>query len=725
MQLLSRHIITLILGVFISGISIGQKFADKSYYLVDSLDFKLISTADHRIIDSCLLLFHKESDDTIRIKHLNSIVDLSWDDQVWTKYNEWILNSVSDRLKSKIDKLSKKEYTAYSTILANAVNNKGYYYEQLGEYENASKYYTKALTIITRIKDSAVMAVIYNNIGHLKLSQGKTIEAAKDYEKSLAIKKALGDYHGAATTLNNLGVLYRNVGDIDEALKKYFESIKILEGVGDMQKVAVLKSNLGVIYLDLLDTTTALNYFNESIEISTKIGDKKGQATTHGYKADIFLNRKDSLQTMKELQSSLNFLYVLKDKDGILTIYNQCGKLYQKLGYTDEALKFYKKALGIAEEIENVKSISMLSSSIAALYYDLGNYSEAEVLATRGLDLAKKVGYPKLISEAARILYQVNALKQNWKLAYEYQLLHYQMVDSVRSKELVESTQNQKFSYLLERKKREVELLQTKNELLLKDRKLNEYELNRSRNFLVLISIVIIALLIGMVFISREWRRQKEMSNLLHKQKEILSLQGKEKESMLKEIHHRVKNNLQVAVSLLRLQSKDIENEEVKAMFEQAQNRIVSMALIHERMFGTENLKNINAQEYFETLISNIVDSYEQDVKVEISVKVEDVVMGINTFLPLGLIVNEIVSNSMKYAFTNTTVGRIEMDMKPLAGNRFKISIRDNGSGFNPATVNHGLGLELIDTFVDQLNGKFEILIDHGTEFQLDIENLD
>ncbi len=198
----------------------------------------------------------------------------------------------------------------------------------------------------------------------------------------------------------------------------------------------------------------------------------------------------------------------------------------------------------------------------------------------------------------------------------------------------------------------------------------------------------------------------------------------KEKELLLSEIHHRVKNNMQIISSLLKLQSGHIEGEEYSEIFRESQNRIKSMALIHEKLYRSENLANIDLKEYIESVAQSLFRSYgTYSRNIDLKMEVQSIRLGIDTAIPCGLIINELVSNSLKYAFPNGKAGEIRISLRSDDKNELELIVCDNGVGI-PKELDIGktktLGLYLVSILIgDQLQGKIELNRTHGSEFRL------
>jgi PAS domain S-box-containing protein len=214
----------------------------------------------------------------------------------------------------------------------------------------------------------------------------------------------------------------------------------------------------------------------------------------------------------------------------------------------------------------------------------------------------------------------------------------------------------------------------------------------------------------------------RDITDRQHTEEQIrASLQ--EKEVLLKEIHHRVKNNLQIISSLLSLQSKYINDPQALQMFIDSQNRVKSMALIHEILFRARDITKIDFSEYIKTISAQIFRSYGAYSKnIGLEVRVKDIMLDVDTAIPCGLIVTELVSNSLKHAFSDGRDGSIYITLSSNDSGILTLIVRDNGLGFpNHANLQHvdSLGLKLVGALVNQLSGHIEIDSSFGTTFTI------
>ncbi len=205
---------------------------------------------------------------------------------------------------------------------------------------------------------------------------------------------------------------------------------------------------------------------------------------------------------------------------------------------------------------------------------------------------------------------------------------------------------------------------------------------------------------------------------------EVIQNSLQEKEILLKELHHRVKNNLQVISSLLYLQSADIEDEKIQSLFQDSTSRIRSMSLVYEKLFLSADFTNLNFVDYVNNLISYLIDTYSTKTYISKKIEIDDIFMSIDTVVPCGLIINELVTNSLKYAFPNDFVKTPEIKISlQLNEKRFVLIVADNGIGL-PDDISleneqKTLGLKLINMLTAQLYGTIQLERNNGTEYQI------
>lgn len=226
----------------------------------------------------------------------------------------------------------------------------------------------------------------------------------------------------------------------------------------------------------------------------------------------------------------------------------------------------------------------------------------------------------------------------------------------------------------------------------------------------------------GVIYSSRDVTEQVKADKFMKRSLE-------EKETLIKEIHHRVNNNLQIISSLLNLESRNVVNEEDKKLFRESQNRVRSMAMIHEKLYQSDNLSSIKFASYLKTLLNTLIYDYSHDLsQINFELDIGDIELNIETSVPCGLIINELVTNSLKHAFTPGSSGTITIKMRPEDG-KYVLIVADDGTGpgfesYSDLTRGEKLSLDLVNSLVKQLDGTMEILKDNGTTYKIIFKEL-
>lgn len=249
-------------------------------------------------------------------------------------------------------------------------------------------------------------------------------------------------------------------------------------------------------------------------------------------------------------------------------------------------------------------------------------------------------------------------------------------------------------------------------------------------SFEVIIALFCIAYIVQQFISFQKYSEEKllEANHHLEEQNQLVEAQNEEKTVLMKEIHHRVKNNLQIIISLLRMQSSDIKTKEAQDQFNEAIKRIMTMSLIHQKLYQENELSKINLNDYTTDLFNEIKSIYNIGKQITLSCDCKNFKIYLKTIVPLGLILNELISNSFKYAFTDKSEGIVTLNFCELENDFFQVSYSDNGSWIEnkEKSRTNGFGLELVSILTEQLDGTVSrVTDDKGTHFEFNLKNLE
>ncbi|MFD0963140.1 tetratricopeptide repeat protein [Pseudofulvibacter geojedonensis] len=714
--------ILLLLAILYGSVLYSQKKTDQNYYLIDSIDLSILSEKEKTLIDTSLVSFHRATQDTLKAKIINSLVAYSSNEKIWPKYNAWLTNFTTKKIETP--NLSAKEKDLLINIKALTLNNEGYRLKRKSRYKEALEVYFRSLAALEKIGDKNGQSNVLNNIGSSYKSLGEISKALEYYEKSLVLKKSAKNKKGEAYTLNNIAIIYRNLGDINKSLETYFSSLKVLESLNDKRGIAAVHNNIAAIYEAQGNKKKAKDYLEKSIALNYEIDNKASIANTLNHLAFIYKDEGNNDKCLEYIKKGLDLYKEIDDESGIASSLRELAIFYIESNHQENAVLLLNESLEILNRI-NEKEGQIKTLNILGKYYlDKNNIQKAKAYMLTSMQLSKELGFPREIKTAAKILATIYEKEKDFVKAYKMQKLYVKMHDSIRNKSIHESILKQQAKFDISKKEQEIKVLSAQNDLLKKDKQLQEAHINKNRVTIVLISLALV-LVIVLMFIYWKWNeKKKKIYQLLKAQKEEISLKNDEKTAMLQEIHHRVKNNLQTVNSLLSLQAKDIKDPEIVAKFKETQKRIITIASLHEKMYGTDNLKHIDVKEHLTSLTKDLVNTYAVDKNIQLSINIDPVTFGIKTLVPLGLIINEVVINSLKYAFVGKRIGEISIQLKALGKQSFEMLIKDDGMGLNKDTKK-GLGSRLIKIFTKQLRGKVEQINHTGLGYKIVFHAID
>lgn len=538
-------------------------------------------------------------------------------------------------------------------------------FAQEQQSDSALFHFREAMKAAEKAKDSAAISGFYANIGAVYYQMGAYEEAAENMFKAAELKGRLNDKTGQAGLYNNIASLFFILEDFDRGLWYMHKAIKLNRSLGNEYRLVKNYNNLLDVHFQLEQIDSALYYAQLALEIA-------------------------------ERQDNPSNLY---------GIYESLGNRYADLD-PEMALEYNLKAYEVYLKLEDTQDYNILTLNIASGLIEMGREEEARPFLKDAIAQLETNQTAGLQAEAYKAVARISARLGDHKTAYEYQLKAYVLEDSLLSVERVKAVAEVEARFQQAEQEKAILELESEKELA---------ELRSQQQLAWLWAAVagLFLFLLGATFIFRAYK-QKNRTNRL------LELKNTENEVLLKEIHHRVKNNLQVISSLLNLQSASVSDESALQALKEGRGRVKSIALIHQKLYQTEDLSNVDFEEYIEQLTAFLISAYKSDGKrIHVSTKARGIRLDIDTSVPLGLIINELVTNALKHAFEDSDKGEVKVELHATADG-YELTVCDNGvglpNGFDMLAC-QSLGLKLVNILSRQLKGSVEWESDHGAKF--------
>lgn len=533
------------------------------------------------------------------------------------------------------------------------------------------------------------------------------------YTKARTMFERAEDELGIIRSGLSLGNVYEIRNEPEQALDAYFEGLKALERLGDPQWQAITLNNIGIILKHQGKLEDALEYFERVINFSEGL-DRPGLLVHVLNNTSLVLS---DLKRFEEAETHLLRMLSIaeehKDQYFVMVASSNLGSLFNKQGHHSEALPQLRTAWRLSNEVGNLGTKAAISENLGKAYLGLGQYDQALRYAEESLMLAEEEGYQPRQVEALKTISDV----YEGAGEYEQALIHYRrytdIKETVFNTEKTEIIAQMQARYEAERSRRAIATLEQE--------KLAQAMQAEHRQKRMYAGAAGLLLLTG--FFYSRYRLKLRANRLLNAQKEEILKQKSEKEILLQEIHHRVKNNLQIIAGLLGIQAREVYDAEALATLREAQSRVQAITLLHQKLYREENIAKVNMQEYLNDLSTYLIRAFDTD-HLTIHVQADHTFLDVDAAVPLGLIANELISNALEHAFTDLESGEILVSLRERAEKGYELEISDNGLGFSsgPPGRSAGTGMRLVESLTRQLRGRLQVESDRGSMFRISFE---
>ncbi len=568
------------------------------------------------------------------------------------------------------------------------------------DMQRALVYAQQGVQLSDKTKNKNWQPRFYEMEGRMHANLLHLDSASLFFEKAMKGYLAINNIKGQATTAFKMAWVYKKKGEFEKALEKDLAALKLMETSGDKQGICDALTRVSNDLTKQNRLTEALDYAHQAIDIA-----EKNNLTTEFFYVNF--NAGDVAMAAGNFKESLayynNAMKIAKDQNlGVMTeadITNSRGNALKRLGRYPEALQDYKRSLAIGREANYPMAVSASIANLGEVNMLMGNYKEALGYQLETVRLQEADNDVTNLVENYNHVSSIYNKLGDYKAALEYKQKAYTMRDSIASIKSDEAMSKMLTQY--ETKKKEATIASQQNEI----------SQQKKIQWLGAGAVLLLGILLAFSFISY---RNRSKSNRL------LATKNAENELLLKEIHHRVKNNLEVVSSLLALQSAQIDDPNTKEAMQEGQNRVNSIGIVHQKLYQGTNLGAIEMKDYFLNLSESILDSFGAEERVSIELAMEKLNVDIDTAVPLGLIVNELLTNTLKYAFPKGSNGKVLIRLEKRKNGVLHLEVSDNGVGKSGITHGTGFGNQLVSLLTQQLSGSMREEIKNGTRIYFD-----
>ena len=564
-----------------------------------------------------------------------------------------------------------------------------------------------------------------------KLIDAYRYENENRFEDKISVLYECYDYYKATPGSSyflqanyQLGELFFRTSKYESGLRHLREVFESLPGV-QHPKYSIVTRKLARNYANLGQEKIGLDLMTDLIskyEARENFKWDRKHARHYMVKA-LILNKMG--RTAEAIQTNEAALIKIKELDDIILLNNCKSGLARYYLSANQIAKAKKNGIEAFNHYEilkvNYPSMTESRLTLGRIYFAEGNYEESKRYFQLALETSRI--HHRLLDESDAINGIISCnikMEKDMESTYKQFESYKNIRDSLFNTDMANAVQDVQVKYETEEKENYIKSL-NKQKLLV------EESLRIAERNNILLGFLLLLLLLSALVVARLYNNRARSQKLLAQKNEFIEDSLEEKKLLLKEIHHRVKNNLQTVSSLLSLQSNFITDEKVLDALKDGQNRVQSMALIHQNLYQENDLKNIRVKSYYEKLIDRLYQSYDIDKdRIQLITDIDDILIDIDRIISLGLIANELIINVFKYAFPDDANGVLFVALKK-DENKISLTIKDNGKGLNPKVLsdqNNSFGYQMVKAFCQKLDAVLSVNPENGTEINITIENI-
>ncbi|MDX5448017.1 MAG: tetratricopeptide repeat protein, partial [Bacteroidota bacterium] len=559
-----------------------------------------------------------------------------------------------------------------------------------------------AIDLAQRIGFKKGEAKAYTLRGRAQFSQSQFDAAEESYGKALAYHQSMEETLEVARTLTNLGNIKRDRGDYEEAVSYFIKAMEIQELNGDTSGTANTYTNIAVVYAIRQDFDRALEYFNKALDIFRSTGDQTLENTILLNLGGISFESGDPEAALDYLNQALIFFREKGPLTELGRTYYVLGNVYLQTENLDSSEANYLRAKDIFDQIGSPMRSAGCLLRLSSVVEKRGDLDKAIRYAQQAEIMNEELG---VMNMTARTQVQLSSLfeqKGNFKKALEYRKLYQATSDSLNNIDKTRQMEELEKKYQSELKERQLAKVQA-------DLEVQELQVRRQKVSQRILWGVVLGGTFIFLLLWNQFRTKQKTNKLLKEKNEVIERSLHEKEILLREIHHRVKNNLQFLSSLFNLQARHVRDPQAIQLLQEGKNRIHSMALVHQKLYQEDDLTGVNMKDYLENLLDSLKHTYKaSESGINVLSEIEPIQLDIDSAMPIGLIVNELITNAFKYAFTGRKSGSIEVQLKS-DKTGILLTVSDDGIGIVPNEEGEDkdhFGLRLVRSLSEKLGGE-------------------
>lgn len=614
------------------------------------------------------------------------------------------ISSVKEKMNS-FESIDSDSVLFYRNRLALAYRNKSQYDLAKNEFLLCADLYK------TSGKDS-MEAVIYNNLGEVYMLMAKYDTALYYHQQALDIRRASNNIFGQGASYLNMGNVYLYQSSFDTALIFYNKSIDNFKVIKDSLRLASVYNNIGAIHSYIGNTNEVIDYWEKSLSIKEALGESKAIAVSKNNLAELYISQ-GKLDLAKEyLIDAIDLKEQQENVESLVTSYFNLSEVHKLQGAPEASLKLLKQAENKLKNTSSAYLKAELNNKLGNYYFEKNNLKLAETYILKAIKNAEGGKVNEIQLTALEKIAEVYKRKGSFSLALQYSEAFHQLKDSLLGESQQGKILELETQYDVKSKAQEIQLLQS-------EKKFQLAENQRIKLRIIYLIVGLFLFLISTILLLRNVRLKRRNNKLLEEKNKQIASDLETKNFLLKEIQHRIKNNLSVVDSLINLQLLNNPTADPKDALTNAQNRIRSISLLYDLLYGNADFQDLTLDKYVDELCNQLDNSLGfQSRNIRVEKDLDRILISKDSFINIGLVINELFTNANKHGFDDEG-GTIFISLKAKEKVRFEIYHTGKQLHVDEVKKSNGLGMQLIKGLSNQIDAAFTMEEGDFTKFIL------
>ncbi|MCO5945992.1 tetratricopeptide repeat-containing sensor histidine kinase [Mucilaginibacter flavidus] len=600
--------------------------------------------------------------------------------------------------------LFKAESTGNQVAAVKSLNFIAKYYAILRTNDSSRFYAKRALSNAEKNNIDSLKGDAWIYLGNADYNDGAFRKAIDRYQNAIVAYKKINKLSDVATSYLNIGNCESKLSLYSDAISNFIKASTIFENLSDNDYLSAALNSIALCYVEQKNFSKAIEYSRKSLSLRQKLNNRADIAEALNNMGFVFYRKKMPDSAIYYLNKSLSFNKTGADSSSLVLTLQNIGSSWMIKNDLPKAEKYIQRSLRIASRYEMTEDFARGNKDMAEIYLRQNKYGQALAAINITINTAKNLRLPELLMEGYGTKYRIYKLSGDYKNAVIYGDKRAQLNDSLFTISANRAITEMETKYKTAQTEKDRDAYKVQSQL-------QQKIVSQQTKYIVVLSIAAVLLAALFVIAYNNFRKKNKANKRI--------------QTLMQDLHHRVKNNLQILSGLFTMQIDNLSDENTKNALRENEARLTSMNLIHNKLYLDNTTTKIEMNDYLTKLLNHIKDSfggYKQN-EINLRIEVSNIMLEADKAVAIGLIANELTTNAFKYAFNGQVHGEIHLALQLVEKSKILLTLADNGVGLKAENKDRApsFGLKLVNLMARQLNSTLVVNNSNGVFYQMEI----